>query len=169
MQSSSTETSNPYGGYLRGCDPLAKLAETPSELQRMIAPVSAAMQERALSPGKWSLRELLAHLADIEIALSWRFRQTLAEPGHTLQPFDQDKWSRNYAEYTAESGLQTFLTLRAWNLALLSNLSAADYATPVNHPEHGSWTMLTLMEFLAGHDIHHLERLPAMVQSLATG
>ena len=77
-----------------------------------------------------------------------------------MQPFEQDPWARMYSRYTLADARATFNALRAWNIALVGGLTAADKAKPITHPEHGRLTLWTLVEIMAGHDLHHLERLP---------
>ena len=161
---------NAYATYLGGRDPIAVLAATPGELYALVSPLlsSATGLEFANhqpAPGKWSLREILAHLADCEIASAYRIRQSLAEPNHAMQAFDQDLWAERYAEYDPASALATFVTLRNWNMLLLKTLKPEDWERPVSHPERGTGTLRELLETIAGHDLNHLERLAPMVQA----
>jgi DinB superfamily len=161
---------NPYAAYLGDRDPLVVLAATPGTLYALFSPLlsSTAGKEfvnRQPAPGKWSPREILAHLADCEIASAYRIRQALAEPNHIMQPFDQDLWAANYAEYDAASALATFVTLRNWNMLLLKTLQPQDWQRTVSHPERGTGILRELIETMAGHDLNHLERLAPMVQA----
>ena len=75
-----------------GQDPLKVEAGTAKKLDRLIKDVHASKLRRRPAPGKWSVAEILAHLADSEIARSWRIRQILGAPGTVIQAFDQDAW-----------------------------------------------------------------------------
>ncbi len=68
-------------------------ADTPKKLGRLLRRASPAKLRKRPAPGKWSAGEIVTHLADCEIALSWRMRQILGAPGTPLQPFDQDAWA----------------------------------------------------------------------------
>ena len=114
---------------------------------------------RSLAPGKWTVAEILCHLADTEIAFSFRWRQALAEENHVVQPFDQDHWARHYATMPGEQALQAFVALRRWNSILLDRLSPGDWERRVTHPERGELTFRTLVETMAGHDLNHLKQL----------
>ncbi len=63
--------------------------------------IGAERVNQPIAPGKWSPREIACHLADCELAFSFRLRQSLAEDGHVMQPFDQDRWAANYPAYEA--------------------------------------------------------------------
>ncbi len=65
----------------------------PAKIERLIRGVPARKLRTRPVPGKWSVAEILAHLADGEIVVGWRMRQILGAPGITLQPFDQDVWA----------------------------------------------------------------------------
>jgi uncharacterized damage-inducible protein DinB len=149
----------PYAGRLGGLDALTVIAETPSRLTRVLEGVSVEQAEVPLKPGKWSLREVMAHLADCEIAWGWRLRQALAEDHAVLQPFDQDAWSRVYAGYSLAEAWACYQGLRRWNVAFVRGLSAAERERVYTHPERGEERLWTIVEIMAGHDLHHLKGL----------
>jgi len=159
-------TLNPYAEFLGSSDPLTSAAETPARLASIMSKLPGEAMLRPPAPGKWSARQVLCHLADCEIAFAFRFRQTLAEPGHTMQPFfDQDLWARSYAAYPAEIALATFLSLRHWNLTLLKSLPEEAFLIEATHPERGTMTLQTIVETMAGHDRNHLAQLDAIAAS----
>ena len=161
---------NVYEKYLGNRDPVTVLAATPGilygTLSRLLA--DAASQDavnQQPAPGKWSLREILAHLADCEIAFGFRLRQALAEPDHTVQPFDQEQWALHYGRYDAPSALTTFVTLRKWNMLLLNSLRPEEWDSVVNHPERGAGTLRDLAALSAGHDLNHLEHITQLAHA----
>src|SRR6266545_7076812 len=99
---------NPYADHLEGRDPFSIIAETPTHLARLVHSLDSAALDAAPAPGKWSVRQILAHLADCELVFGFRFRQTVAEDNPTLQPFDQDRWAAQYDGYDALTALETF-------------------------------------------------------------
>lgn len=150
---------NPYAQALGVRDPQQVIGETPARLAKIIEPLSVEQIEAAPAPGKWSLREVLCHLADCEIAWSWRLRFAFEQPNGVLQPFDQEVWGQVYRAYTADQARAVFESLRAWNQAFIAVMSAADKAKLVTHPERGPMTLWTIVETMAGHDLHHLAAL----------
>jgi uncharacterized damage-inducible protein DinB len=149
---------NPYAGALGERNPVEVMAQTPERLAQVIDGLSVAEMEERPAPGKWCVREVVAHLADCEIAFAFRLRQAYGgEP--SVQPFDQDAWARAYGVYTAEQAPATFTALRAWNVAFVGGLTEADKKLPVVHPERGEMVLWTIVETMAGHDLHHLAGL----------
>jgi len=153
---------NPYAYAAAGSEPLKVLAETTAKLETLLASLTPEQMEARPAPGKWNTREVLAHLADCEIAFSFRLRQ--ARGGQPeIQPFDQDAWATPYGAYSAALAVKTFAALRAWNLAFLSTLSDTEKRLPAHHPERGNMTLWTIVETMAGHDRHHVAKLEASV------
>ena len=150
---------NPYASQLGTQDPIQVLSATAPRLQELAKTLGGSRIEEPIAPGKWSPRQIFIHLADCELAFGFRYRQTLAEDNHTVQPFDQDKWAGAYAAYDARQALETFAALRRWNLALISKLTPEQMSKGVMHPERGQETFLGLIEISAGHDVNHLRQL----------
>lgn len=150
-------TLNPYAGFLGEGDAVAVISGTPARLAALVGGMSAQRVEAPTAPGKWSVRQIVTHVADCEIGFGFRLRQALA--GVSIQPFDQDKWAESYGRYSLAAALETFRALRAWNVALVAGLSEADKALKVTHPERGEMTLWTIVETMAGHDLNHLAQV----------
>jgi uncharacterized damage-inducible protein DinB len=151
---------NPYAYAVAGRDPAVVIVETPERLAKVLASLTAEEIEATPAPGKWSVREVVVHLADCEIAFGFRLRQAFAGE-RMLQPFDQDAWAQAYGVYPAAQALATFIALRAWNVAFVGGLTEADKLLPAMHPERGEMVLWTIVETMAGHDLHHLMKLEA--------
>jgi uncharacterized damage-inducible protein DinB len=159
--SSPTNQTIQYISLLEGRDPAEVMAATPARLAALLEGVTVQQAERSPSPGKWNLRELMAHLADSEIAWSWRMRQIFAEDNPNLQPFDQDRWAKAYSAYSFERAFSTWKALRMWNLDFVRGLTETEKTRPATHPEVGDMTLWTVVSIAAGHDLHHLRALEA--------
>ena len=154
---------NPYASFVGDRDPRSVIAATAQELAVRTGGLSAEAADRAPAPGKWSVRQIVCHLADTEIAFAFRLRQGLAEPNHVIQPFDQERWAERYDAYDLPSALEMFTVLRRWNVALVSSLAPQDFDRPLSHPERGAMTFRTLVETMAGHDLNHLAQIARTV------
>jgi hypothetical protein len=154
---------NPYASQLGDRDPLAVTRATPARLESLLAGLGADKLNAAPAPGKWSVRDILCHLADCEVVFAFRLRQALAEDHHVIQPFDQDDWAATYGRYDAPAALAAFSAVRRWNLALIAGLGAEDLNKPLSHPERGDMTLRTVIETMGGHDLNHLRQVEAIL------
>jgi uncharacterized damage-inducible protein DinB len=154
----------PYAEALGGRDADAVIATTSARLEKVFESKSAEELEQRPAPGKWCLREVMAHLADCEIAWGWRLRQVLAEEHAVLQPFDQDAWARMYGAYSFSAAWATYKAMRAWNVAFVKDLNEAEKEKMYTHPERGEERLWTMVEIMAGHDLHHLKTLELITE-----
>jgi len=154
---------NPYAKFLADARPLEVLEMTAVTIARLLRRTDAGQLTRAPAPGKWSIRDLLCHLADCEITFGFRLRQTIAEPHHVIQPFDQEAWAGPYSALDAHDALESFGAFRRWNMLLIRAVGPEAEAKPVAHPERGEMTFRTIIETMAGHDINHLRQIEDLV------
>jgi len=154
---------NPYASFLGTCDPRQIIASTPVRLRESLDSLGTERANKPPAPGKWSAREILCHLADCEIVFAFRLRQTLAEPHHVIQPFDQDLWARNYGAYDAPAALAVFTAVRDFNTRLIASLPPEALSKPVSHPERGAMTFQTIVETMGGHDLNHIAQIEKII------
>ena len=99
----------------------------------------AAGEEVDYSPeaGKWTIRQIMAHLADAELVGAHRLRSVIAEENPTLTAYDQDAWTRNldYGRRKPTQSLETFRRLRAENYELLKELPESVFERTGSHTE----------------------------------
>src|SRR5215468_4152 len=88
-------------------EPLEVLAETPEALRRTVAGLSREQDGTPERPGKWSVRQVVQHLADSELVGGFRFRMVLAHDAPELPGYDQDLWADRL--HYQESDLATAL------------------------------------------------------------
>jgi hypothetical protein len=150
---------NPYAEDLGGRVPLDALADTPDRIRQIVDGWSQDQLERSYAPGKWSVRKILVHLAQTELALPTRARFALTQPSYSAQPFSQDDWMLLDEHADARTALDAYTTLRRLNLAMWRSLTPAQIDRRFHHPEYGELTVGWIMAQMAGHDIHHLKQL----------
>jgi len=148
-----------YLTLLGDLDPIEVLQVTPAHLSALLETSSPDDWDRPWAPGKWTVRQILAHLADVELGMGFRIRQTVSTPGLAVQAFDQDAWARPYARLDPALAVEAFRALRAWNLALFANLTLEDWLAEGFHPERGFESVDVMVRMLAGHDLNHLPQL----------
>lgn len=157
-------TTHPYAELLGNRDPLDVLLETEERIPAIAKALGPEGLNRTYAPGKWTAAQVLAHLADSEIAFGFRVRQIIAEPELPIQTFDQDRWAQRYAQMDGLEAAQTFQALRAWNLSLFRLLGAEDLTKTANHPERGPEKADTVIRIIAGHTLNHLAQLEKILQ-----
>ncbi len=167
MQETVQEYIKRIQDQLGGQDPMKVQAATPKKIERLIKGVPASKLRKQPAPGKWSVGEILAHLADCEIVTGWRVRQILGAPGTPIQPFDQDAWAAagHYAKRDPRKSFELFSALRAGNLALLKSLSPEQWKQHGMHAERGVETVERILQMMAGHDINHTKQIERIVSA----
>ena len=80
-------------GNVEGQDAIKVQRSTAAKLKKLIRGLTTKQLKWKPEPGKWSIAEILAHLADAEIVGSWRLRLIVGASGTTVQPYDQDVWA----------------------------------------------------------------------------
>jgi hypothetical protein len=150
--------------YQAGGDFLALQAAAPERLAALVEGLTPAQLARRPAPDKWSIRELVAHLAEDELVGAYRLRMVLSAPGTSLQAFDQDVWARTgrYSERDVAASLQLFRVLRHANLELLRSLSAEEWNLHGVHEERGVESVRDMAMHFAGHDINHFKQIEAI-------
>ncbi len=139
---------------------LERYRRGPELLALVLTGVFGEEEDFAL-PGKWSVRQIVAHLADAELVGAHRFRQVIAEENPTLIAFDQDAWVKNleYAKRKPKQSLESFRRIRAENYELLKRLPESAFDRAGNHSENGRMTLRQLLEGYAGHAESHARQL----------
>ncbi len=153
-------------GYIAGKDPLVVLADGPKLIEGLVTGVAKERLDRKPSPDKWSVTEILAHLADVEIVQGFRIRLILGSSGTAIQGFDQDVWARysNYAAHDPALSLAGYRVNRERTLRLLSSLPKEMWDAYGMHSERGKETVRRVSEMMAGHDINHYRQIEAILK-----
>ncbi|PYO95810.1 MAG: hypothetical protein DMD60_12650 [Gemmatimonadetes bacterium] len=153
--------------YVTGQDPLEIQVRTPKELDRLIKAASASRLHQRPAPGKWSIAEILAHLADVEIVVSWRIRAILGAPGTPMQPMDQDGWvtAGHYDKRDPRKSIELFRVLREANVALFKTLTPEQWKHHGIHAERGVETVEHIVRLYAGHDVNHIRQIEQILAS----
>src|SRR6266700_2287336 len=116
------------------------------------------------APDKWTIRQIMAHLADAELVGAHRLRLVVAENNPTLTAFDQDAWTKNldYGRRKPAQSLDTFRRLRAENYELLKELPESVCARGGSHTEDGPLTLRMLLNHIADHAESHARELQSI-------
>lgn len=144
-------------GHVDGQDALKVQRKTAARLKKSVHGLTPKQLKWKPEPKKWSIAEVLAHLADVEIVASWRLRSVVGANGTTIQPFDQDVWASafRYNDRDAGQSLELFRVLRENNLAMLKKLPPEAWDNYGMHLERGKESISHLTRMFAGHDTNH--------------
>ncbi len=140
---------------------LERFRRAPEVLAVVLTGVFGDEIDFTTSPGKWSIRQIIAHLADSEMVGAHRFRQVIAEPNPTLVAWDQNAWAENldYARRLPKNSLDTFRRVRAENYDLLRGLPESAFERGGTHTERGPLTLRQLLDTYAEHAESHARQV----------
>jgi uncharacterized damage-inducible protein DinB len=149
-------------------DPLQVMAGHAAWLRKAVRGLTAQQLRTRESPRKWSILEVLGHLADTEVVYRYRMRMIVAEPGSRIVGYDQDAWAKrlHYENEKAADLLKEIASLRAGTLRWLRTLSETELDRAGHHDERGEETVRHVMKMVAGHDLLHrnqIARIKAVV------
>lgn len=161
MQETADQYRHRMFSYLNGRDPVKMQAAAPVKLASLLKGISPAKARKRPGPGKWSISEIVAHLADTELVGGYRIRVILGAPGGPIIGFDQDAWvtALHYDKRNLRESFAQYSTLRAANLALLKTLTPEQWNCHGVHNERGAETVRTIVQMFAGHDLNHFQQI----------
>jgi hypothetical protein len=167
MQETAQEYTQRLLSYGDGKDPLRLQQAAPVKLAALLKGKSGKQLTRRPAPDKWSVAEIVAHLADAELAVAWRLRQVLANNAIPIQAYDQDLWAKtfNYARRDPRESLANFRTLREANIALLKSVPRNLWENYGVHAERGNESVNHIVKMVAGHDLNHLQQIQRIFQA----
>lgn len=152
-----------------GKDALRLQAQAPKKVAALLRGRDRKRLMKRPAPGKWSVAEIVAHLADAEVAIGWRMRQILGSPGIELQAYDQDAWSAtfNYAKRDPKQSLAAYTAARTANLMLVKSVPRSAWENYGMHAERGRETITHMMKLTAGHDLNHIKQIEGILKRKA--
>lgn len=113
-------------------------------------------------PEKWSIRQIVCHLADSEIVGADRIRRTIAEDNPRLEWFDEEAWARNldYGRRKLSQAVETFRRIRGENYELLKELPESLYEErKATHSKSGTLRLLDLLVNYVEHAENHVVQI----------
>lgn len=149
-------------------DPIAVQSELSVSLERAVAGLSDAQLRKPEMPGKWSVIEVVQHLADSEIVYGYRIRLILAADTPAIEGYDQDAWCQRlrYIETSLPDALAQIRILRGRTLHLLRGLRPDEWERVGLHSERGPESVRHITRLLAAHDLVHrrqIERIKSAI------
>jgi hypothetical protein len=172
--------SNPAGsaaaaasGYVRALldllgsrEPLTVMEELVPWLRSRLTDISDSALRRPECAGKWSVIEVVQHLADAELVMGFRIRLVLASDRPPLQGYDQDQWVNQlrYREVSLAKALHQLAGVREGTLALVRRISPAQLQRVGLHSERGEESVALMLRLMAGHDLVHRRQVERILE-----
>ncbi len=113
------------------------------------------------SPAEWSVRQIMAHMADSEMVATYRFRRVIAEENATFEGYDQDAWAEklDYAVRDVRDSLDVFRAAREFNYALFRTLPEPAFERVGIHAQRGPMKLFDLLKIYAVHAEKHARQI----------
>jgi hypothetical protein len=149
-------------------DPVTVLRRTPDAIAAFVDELQPDAATTPEAPGKWSIRDVVQHLADSELVGGFRLRLVLAQHRPMLTGYDQDLWADRlrYHEVDLRDALEQFTTLRRANLRLWERLGPGELSRVGLHSERGEERLEHMRRLYAAHDLLHLSQLQRIRDAL---
>jgi len=149
-------------------DPLVVMQELLPWLAERLHDLPEARLRQPEAPAKWSVLEVIQHLADSDLVAGFRTRMMLTEDRPPLQGYDQDRWAREgrYRDVSLDQALGQLRGLRTANLHLWSGLSPSQLERVGLHSERGSESVGFLLRLMGAHDLVHRRQIDRILASV---
>jgi len=119
------------------------------------------------APEKWSIRQIIIHLADSEANSYFRCRRFIAEPGSKVLGYNQDRWADTLFcnEQNTADALELFRLLRKMSFDLIKNLPEEYWSRTVMHEVSGEMTMQRWLEIYEEHIPKHIGQMERVFEA----
>ncbi len=121
-------------------------------------------------PGKWSIHEVVCHIADFETVCSDRLKRVLVEDNPTMFDADPDVFADglHYGHRNIEEELDLIAVVRKQMARILRQTDIEDFQRTGVHSKAGPLTLETLLERITRHIPHHLAFIEQKLKALQT-
>jgi hypothetical protein len=143
---------------------IQKIEGMPSRLEATIQGLNDQQLDTPYGPGKWTIRQVVHHLADSHMNAFIRFKLAMTEDNPRVKAYDQDVWA---AQSDANSGpvsnsLAIIKGLHARWAAVFNTLPESAYARTLDHPENGPMTVDDLLRIYSNHGEKHIGHIQGL-------
>ena len=149
-------------------NPVRALGAFPAKLRAAVRGLSPDAVVWRPSSREWAIKEVVRHLADVEMVYGARFRAMLAEEDPLLLTLDQDRWAAGlgYIKDNFGDALDFFAVLRRWNLLIIKRAGPRNWERSGRHARFGRVTVRQILDHMAHHDANHLKQVVAIKSTL---
>ncbi|MEI7985656.1 MAG: DinB family protein [Armatimonadota bacterium] len=138
-----------------------QIENTPSTLIRMVDSIRPELYDTSLEGDRFTLKEVVAHLADLEQTWLDRITTAIEFPGKAVEPFNEEARAveHKYSEKDIHHELEVFDNRRRDTVDYLLRLADDDWANTITHPDKGEMTVLEIVQYITGHDLYHVHQV----------
>jgi len=157
-------------GVTRPIQPaLLLLEKTPVLIETMLRDLPEDLLRWKPAPERWSIAEVLGHLADIEMVYADRTRRMVTEESPTLEKYDAADTVviGDYVRGLASENLAFFIKTRRSTVILLRSIPADSGEREATHSELGNITLHQMLSEWASHDLGHLRQIAELYRARA--
>lgn len=110
---------------------------------------------------RWSIHEIILHLADSEATAYILCRGYIADPGSAALEFDAARWagSLGYFYQSTREAIEVIPRLRKMTYRLLLTVAEPVWSNTIEHPSHGVLNLDKWVRLQERHIPHHLEQM----------
>lgn len=132
------------------------------EFLKLIKEIKPEQLDKADHAG-WTTRQVIHHLADSEAQSYARLRRLIAEPGSTIQGYDENKWAENktlgYKELDVEASIAVFKAVRNASYELLKRVTENELENSGIHTESGKYSVRDWIRTYSKHPLDHANQI----------
>jgi uncharacterized damage-inducible protein DinB len=160
VRPADTEYASFYAGYIAQVpegDIVSLLAGQMEATSAFLAQLNEARGDHRYASGKWSIKEVIGHLADGERVFAYRALRFARGDETPLASFDENAWvpESGCDRRTLKDLAEEFRAVRMATLALARSLSS-EAATRTGTASGKTVSVRALIYMIAGHELHHL-------------
>jgi len=139
-------------------DLVAQLGKQLMDTTALLAGLSAERENFAYAPGKWTVKQVVLHLCDVERVMGYRALTFARNDPTDLPGFDENTW----ADVATGSGraladiVEEFRAIRAATIHFARHLTPEELARRGN-ANGKPVSVRALLYIIAGHETHHAE------------
>ena len=140
---------------------LSSLTGAPDLMIHLLNGLSTEESDFRPEPHRFTIREVLAHLAEWENVFRGRIELTRDADRPLLQGYDEGQWAidHDYASANWNEQLRLYGERRRTMVAILHDLTPEQWERAGNHTELGQVTIETQAVMVAAHDAYHLQQV----------
>ena len=119
----------------------------------------------------WTPRQVIHHMADSEAQSYARLRRLIAEPGTTIQGYDESKWAENpilnYKSEEIKDSLAVIRAVRQSSFELIKRITENELQNSGIHSESGNYSVKDWLETYTKHPQDHANQIKKQIRGQA--